>query len=156
MRISNALQMVTGSCQSLRLAYADMHLSIEIVYSDLPPVVRTSLNSKGELLWKIENPRPRPRSSRRDPLPSASEESASHHVSFPYCILFICFLTSRLQEVSENPEPSHEDFKRVANGDRKLPESKTCIWWHALINYLWNSLFRSEKWVGVRSTLLCR
>ena len=52
-RTSNVLQLVTGRCQSLRLAYDEIHLSIEIVYSDLPPAVSTSLNIKAKLLWKI-------------------------------------------------------------------------------------------------------
>ena len=49
-RTSNVLHLVIGSCQGLRLAYDEFHLSIEIVYSDLPPAVSTSLNSKAELL----------------------------------------------------------------------------------------------------------
>ena len=83
MRTPNVLHLVIRGCRGPRLAYDAFHSSIEIEYSDLPPAVGTSLNSQAELLCKIPNPRPLPRSSRRDPLHSASEESASHHVSFP-------------------------------------------------------------------------
>ena len=54
MRTSNVLQIVIGSCQSLRLAYDGIHVSIQIVYSDLPPAVSTSLISKQNCYGKFQ------------------------------------------------------------------------------------------------------